>query len=388
LKTIALLGSTGSIGESTLSLLAEHSELARVEVLSAHSKVDRLLEQIERFHPSKAFLTGVNPTRAQISVARSFGCELTGEVNELYRALESTKIETVVLALMGAAGLPFGLKTLEQGKRLAIANKEPLVIAGHLFKAHQQRFGGEIIPIDSEHSAIFQCLFGESKLNVERLILTSSGGPFHHYSPEQFETICPAQALKHPTWEMGKKITVDSATMMNKGLEMIEAKWLFDQALKDIEVSVHRQSIVHSMVEYCDGSILAQLGVTDMKYPILYALTYPERIRSKLPRLNFKDKMSWSFEQVNPFLNQAIELIREVGDDPLSCILLNAANECYVESFLKDEVPFFGIYRHLRAVIERGQAESLATQSLEDVLHVDALARRWSRELTQVTSRF
>jgi 1-deoxy-D-xylulose-5-phosphate reductoisomerase len=382
-KRIALLGSTGSIGESTLSLLREHQGLAKVKILSAHQKIDELLKQIGEFQPEKAFLTGAKVKAQHIEKAKSCGCELIDESAELFAALEDQELDTVVLAMMGAAGLPYGLKALEQGKRLAIANKEPLVIAGHLFKAQQVKNDAEIIPIDSEHSAIFQCLFGESKKDVERLILTSSGGPFHHYQDDQFQNILAKDALKHPTWVMGQKITIDSASMMNKGLEMLEAKWLFDQPLSKIDVTVHRQSIVHSMVEYCDGSILAQLGVTDMKFPILYALTYPERYPSHLPRLDFKTSMSWTFDQVNPFLNQAIELIREVGDDPVSCILLNAANECYVENFLKTRVPFLGIYDHLKAVIEKGAGQNLPVDQLSDVSEVDLMGRQWSRELIE-----
>lgn len=381
MKKIALLGSTGSIGKSTLALLRDHPGLAKVKVLSAHQNIDELLQQIAEFHPDKAFLTGAKSKTHHFELAKTHGCELIDEVAELHTALEDSELNTVVLAMMGAAGLPYGLKALSQGKRLAIANKEPLVIAGHLFKAHQLEHNAEIIPIDSEHSAIFQCLFGESKKDVERLILTSSGGPFHELKRDQFHNIHPNDALKHPTWVMGQKITVDSATMMNKGLEMLEAKWLFDQPLSKIDVTVHRQSIVHSMVEYCDGSILAQLGITDMQFPILYALTYPERYPSKLPRLDFKTSMSWTFDQVNPFLNQAIDLIRQIGEDPVSCILLNAANECYVESFLKGEVAFDGIYDHLKAVIEKGSGQRLPADQLNDVSEVDLLGRQWSREL-------
>ena len=380
MKTIALLGSTGSIGESTLSLLRDHPDLAQVEILSAHTKIVKLIQQICEFKPKKAYLTGAKLTTVQIHAAKEFGCELIDNTDDLFTALESVSIDTVVLAMMGAAGLPYGLKALDHGKSLAIANKEPLVIAGHLFKAHQLENNAEIIPIDSEHSAIFQCLFGEKVQDVERLILTSSGGPFHNYKLEQFNSIKAEEALKHPTWVMGRKITVDSASMMNKGLEMLEAKWLFDQPLHKIDVTVHRQSIVHSMVEYCDGSILAQLGITDMKFPILYALTYPERIDSNLPRLDFKTSMSWTFDTVNPFLSQAIDLIREIGDDPVSCIVLNAANECYVEAFLNGKVPFSGIYSYLREVIEIGQGKVLATENLSDISQLDQLARQWSLE--------
>lgn len=381
MKTIALLGSTGSIGESTLSLLNDHPGLAKVELLTSHTKITRLLEQIKEFTPKKAILTGSKLTKSQVDLAKSYGCDLCDETSEIFRALEIESIDTVVLAMMGAAGLPYGLKSLELGKRLAIANKEPLVIAGHLFKAKQLQFGGEIIPIDSEHSAIFQCLFGESLKDVESLILTSSGGPFHFFKEDEFNNIKAEQALKHPTWKMGQKITIDSASMINKGLEMLEAKWLFDQKLSNIQVTVHRQSIVHSMVEYCDGSILAQLGITDMKFPILYALTYPERYPSKLPRLDFKQSMNWTFDTVNPVLNQAISLIREVGNDPLSCVLLNAANECYVEAFLQNKVSFIGIYDHLKNVIDKGTGKKIKTDDLNQVLEADHLGRLWSQEL-------
>lgn len=378
MKKIALLGATGSIGQSTLNLLRQHPTWAEVQMLTAHRNHAGLMALIKEFKPEVAVITSGKVSAADLEFCKSQGCRLLEGRDALMEALGSLPLDVVLLAVTGAAGLEFGLKALECGARLAIANKEPLVIAGHLFKEKEKEGQGVILPVDSEHSAIFQCMVGHEAKDVDRIILTSSGGPFH-YREGHFDDISVEEALQHPTWSMGSKITVDSATMLNKALEMVEAKWLFDTPLDKVEVTVHRQSIVHSMVEFVDGSVMAQLGVTDMQFPILYALSYPERWKAELPRLSFEERMNLTFEPVNPFLNQAIELIREFGEDPVSMILLNAANEIYVESFLKGEADFHKVYDHIRAVICDGRSGVSYPRHLSDVLALDEEARNISR---------
>ena len=377
MKKLALLGATGSIGQSTLSLLRKHPQWASCDLLSAHRNQAQLMALVKEFRPKYAVLTGVKVQPDQVDFCLKHGCILLEGRDALLELLAKIDLDTVLLAVTGAAGLEYGLMALEHGARLAIANKEPLVIAGHLFKEKEAKGHGVILPVDSEHSAIFQCLVGHEPKDVSQLILTSSGGPFH-YREGGFADINVEEALQHPTWSMGSKITIDSATMMNKALEMVEAKWLFDTPLDNIRVTVHRQSIVHSMVEFVDGSVMAQLGVTDMQFPILYALSYPDRWPSELPRLSFEESMSLTFEPVNPFLNQAIELIREFGDDPVSMILLNAANEIYVDAFLKRKVSFHHVYDHLRQVVCDGRSGISYPSTLSEVLALDEEGRKIS----------
>ena len=380
MKKLALLGATGSIGKSSLQLLRQHPGWLKVEVLSAHRNLENLMSLVREFKPSWACLTGEEVGHEQIKECSDLGCRLIQGRAELLGLLQREFFDVLLLAVSGAAGLEYGLAALEKGSRLAIANKEPLVIAGHLFKEVEKKSSGCILPVDSEHSAILQCLAGHASKDVERLVLTSSGGPFHQRH-SHFDEIKISEALKHPTWSMGNKITIDSATMMNKALEVVEAKWLFDIPLERIDVVVHRQSIVHSMVEFVDGSMMAQMGVTDMQFPILYALSYPERWPSKLPRMSFRDKLHLTFEPLNPFLNQAIELVKEYGDDPVSTVLLNAANEVFVDHFLKGLVPFHAVYEHIRQVVCEGRKGVSYPHSLPDVLALDAEGRRLSSEL-------
>jgi 1-deoxy-D-xylulose-5-phosphate reductoisomerase len=383
MKSCAVLGATGSIGKSTLQLASDHPGLIKIEVLSAHRDRIGLLDAIEKHLPTRAYLTGSSWEDEDRERAKASNCILEDDPQALKESLASGVAEVVIMGIAGAAGLEYGLSALESGARLAMANKEPLVIAGHCFQEAAQSHGGEIIPVDSEHSAIFQCLLGSNEDHVERIILTSSGGPFHGRSSD-FASIKIEEALKHPTWSMGSKITVDSATMMNKALEMIEARWLFNLPLDKVEVSVHRQSIVHSMVEFIDGSVMAQLGVTDMQYPILYAITHPERFASSLPRLRFDEVLNLSFEPVNPFLQQAIDLARAHGEDPVRTIYLNGANEVYVQAFLEGKVGFDGIYAHLEAVVAESGSRSSAPNKVSDVLEYDQHARMISQKLLGV----
>jgi 1-deoxy-D-xylulose-5-phosphate reductoisomerase len=380
-KEIAILGSTGSIGVSTLSVVEEHKDEFSISLLSAHKNITKLLEQIQIFRPAIAFITGVKPSESQVLEAKSHGCQLEFEKESLCEVLSKSSKETIVLAISGAAGLEYGLAALTNEKRLAIANKEPIVIAGHLFFEKAKKNKCEIIPIDSEHSAIFQCLCGKDRSGVEKLILTSSGGPFHYYSQDEFKGIKPEHALKHPTWSMGKKITVDSATMVNKALELIEAKWLFDIDISLIDVVIHRQSIVHSMVQYVDGSILAQMGKTDMRFPIFYALTYPQNISANLPRLEFNEMLSLTFEPVNPYLNTALNIARRCSKNHIDPIIFNAANEVFVENFLAEKIEFQECYTIIKATLDKCAHEFNSANSLDEILYIDNYARTVSSQI-------
>jgi 1-deoxy-D-xylulose-5-phosphate reductoisomerase len=380
MKTCAVLGATGSIGKSTLQLASDHPELLNLQVLSAHRDREGLLAAIEKHRPAKAWLTGAEWEEADRERAKKWECQLEDQPELLKEELSSGVADVVIMGIAGAAGLEYGLSALESGARLAMANKEPLVIAGHCFHDAVEKHGGEIIPVDSEHSAIFQCLLGSSDDHVEKIILTSSGGPFHNRTSD-FASISVNEALQHPTWSMGSKITIDSATMMNKALEMIEARWLFGLPLEKIEVSIHRQSIVHSMVEFIDGSVMAQMGVTDMQYPILYSITHPNRCKSSLPRLRFDEVINLSFEPVNPFLQQAIDLARAYGEDPVRTIYLNGANEVYVQAFLDGKIGFEGIYGHLEEVIKEAGVHPSIPETVSAVLGHDEHARSISHQI-------
>lgn len=376
---IALLGSTGSIGTSTLSVVEEHSSEFKVTLLSAHKSKNLLLEQIERFKPEIAFLTGENVNQCDKDKAHRVGCSLYSDKIQLLDYLNIAKDITIVLAITGAAGLEYGLASLTHQKRLAIANKEPIAIAGHLFYDKARENNCQIMPIDSEHSAIFQCLEGKKNESIEKIILTSSGGPFHGHN--DFNKITPSQALKHPTWSMGQKITIDSATMINKGLEIIEAKWLFDMPLEKIDVIVHRQSIIHSMVQFIDGSILAQMGVTDMRFPIFFALTYPESINANLPRMSFEELITLTFEKPNPFLNQALNLAKIVAKNDVDPIIFNASNEIFVDAFLKHEIAFQHCYNFITKSLEQLSTRYNSVTCLEEVLNIDSDTRKHCQQL-------
>ncbi|MBF0244416.1 MAG: 1-deoxy-D-xylulose-5-phosphate reductoisomerase [Planctomycetes bacterium] len=376
MRSLAILGATGSIGGSALRLLREHPEIARVVLLAAHEREEELLDLIAEFKPAKAFLTGRDPRAEAVKRAARCGCTLEGGDSALLQELAGDAYDCALLAMTGAAGLRYGLEVLQKGRRLALANKEPMVIAGGLFREAARIHGGEIIPVDSEHSAIFQCLLGQPEQSVHRLILTGSGGPFHRLPAGDFAAVKVSEALAHPTWNMGPKISIDSATMMNKALEMLEARWLFEVPIDRIEVTIHRQSLVHSMVEFIDGSMLAQMGSTDMRCPILYALSHPERVASKLPRLDFSKQLELSFERVNPFLSQALELARDCDGNCLSAVTLNAANEVFVEAFLSGKTGFAEVYPLIRRSLEIMHSHAHRVETLKEVLEADLEVRR------------
>jgi 1-deoxy-D-xylulose-5-phosphate reductoisomerase len=374
-QNIAVLGSTGSIGRSTLDVVAASEGRLRAIALSAYRDLDRLAEQAKQFHPQ-----WVVACDAEAAAARDWsdlppGCRLLTGAEALEECVGQPEVDAVVAAIVGSAGLRSTWAALQAGKRVALANKETLVLGGPLVMRHAKDHGSQIIPVDSEHSAIFQALQAGRRQDVRRVVLTASGGPFRKYSLEQLQTVTVADALNHPTWQMGTKITIDSATMMNKALEMIEARWLFDLQPDQIDVVVHPQSVVHSMVEFIDGSVVAQLSPPDMKLPIQYALTYPARTEGTSPRMDLTHAFRLDFEPPDPDRFPAIQLGHEVArDGGTAGAVLNAANEAAVAGFLKGELAFVEIVPACRSVLEQHHFES--QPSLERLFELDAWARK------------
>ena len=381
MKQVAILGSTGSIGCNTLRVIDAFPEDFGVAALGAGANVSVLADQIERYRPRVVAVANSGAAEALRGLLAQRGVspppQIGVGVEGLVEVATCEGVEIVIGAVVGALGLVPTLRALELGRRVALANKETLVIAGELMTAAAARSGAELLPVDSEHNALHQCLRGETRRELKRIILTASGGPFRTTPREVMEQATPAEALCHPTWRMGAKITIDSATMMNKGLEVIEARWLFDCAADEIDVIVHPQSVVHSMVELVDGSILAQLGVTDMRHAIRYALTYPARRPSVLPPLDLASLGRLEFfapdNERFPCLRLAYHALRVGGTMPA---VLNAANEVAVGSFLEGRISFGEIAR----VIERtcGAHESSPARDLETVLAADRWARDWA----------
>ena len=380
IKTLSILGSSGSIGTSTLEVVRSHPERFRVAALAAGNNVGLLKEQIEEFAPrfvsvitEEAALRLRNELKGT-AVEVGFGGE--GAV----RAATIEEADTVVSAISGAAGLVPTFEAVRAGKDVALANKETLVMAGPLVMEEARRRGARLLPVDSEHSAVFQALSGHRGEDVKRIILTASGGPFLDLPTDRLEGVTPGQALRHPRWSMGRKITVDSATLMNKGLEVIEARWLFDVPAEKISVYIHPQSIVHSMVEYLDGSIISQMGSIDMRGPIAYALSWPERIASGIPELELSG-LFLEFSEPDPgrfpCLGLAYDALVMGGTAPAA---LNAADEVAVEMFLEGKIKFTDIYGIISRVLKR--FTPVEADSIETILEADRLARRLARELT------
>lgn len=378
MKRIAILGSTGSIGTQALDVVKQHSDVFSVTVLTAQSNADLLVEQALQFQPSHVVIGDeskydyVKTSLAGSSIHVMAGAEALQEVVCL------DTVDIVLTALVGYAGLLPTVKAIKAKKPIALANKETLVVAGSLIMPLAREMGVPILPVDSEHSAIFQCLMGESHNPIEKVILTASGGPFRGKKREELAEVTRAQALKHPNWTMGAKITIDSASLMNKGLEVIEAAWLFDVKASQIDVVVHPQSIVHSLVQFEDGSIKAQLGLPDMKLPIQFALGYPNRMLADFPRFDFRDYATLTFEQpdMETFRNLglAFEALDKGGNLP--CIL-NAANEVAVDAFLNDQIGFLAMSDLLADCMEKGTF--LANPSLEDYIETDQVTREMAR---------
>lgn len=341
IKNIGVLGSTGSIGTQTLDIISEYPDRFRASVLTARRQWRLLAEQALRYRPDLVVIGEEQfyvPLREALADS---GIEVAAGTKAIEESAAHTATDTVVTAMVGYSGLLPTISAIKAGKTIALSNKETLVVAGELITGLCRQYGVDIVPVDSEHSAIFQCLVGENRNEMRKIILTASGGPFRTLSKEQLSDVTPSDALKHPNWDMGAKVTIDSASMMNKGFEMIEARWLFDCQPERIEVAVHPQSIVHSMVEYRDGSVKAQLGVPDMHTPIRYALSYPERLHTDARPMRLEDYATLTFERPDlekfPLLGYAFDAIRKGGTMP--CIL-NAANEIAVQAFLEGRIRF------------------------------------------------
>ncbi len=384
MKGIAILGSTGSIGTNTLRVVERLNDRFAVIGLGAGSKIEELAEQIERFHPRVASVR----REEDASVLRQRFADLTvgSATDGMVDVATHPDVDLLVSATVGAIGLVPTLRALEAGKTVALANKETLVIAGEIMTRAMNASGAELLPVDSEHNAIHQCLAGPREKTVRRLWLTASGGPFRHASLEEMRRARPAEALKHPTWQMGPKITIDSATLMNKGFEVIEACWLFGVKPSQVRIVVHPQSTIHSMVEFEDGSVLAQLGVTDMRLPIQYALTYPERLPTDLPFLDLENAMNLEFHPPDlerfPCVGFAYQAIETGGTAPA---VLNAANEIAVAAYLEERIGFLQIPEVIRETLERHDRRDAS--DLETVLAADAWAREEAQRLVAVPAK-
>ncbi len=379
-KGIAILGSTGSIGTQALEVIAANPEKFEVVVLTAENNAVLLIEQAKKYKPDSVVI-GNEQHFEQVKQALSndFIKVYSGK-NALNQIVDHSGIDIVLTAMVGYAGLLPTINAIKASKSIALANKETMVVAGELISRLTKEYKTEIIPVDSEHSAIFQCLAGELHNKVEKIYLTASGGPFRTFGLEEMHNITPQQALAHPTWNMGAKITIDSASMMNKGLEAIEAKWLFDLKPEQIDVIIHPQSIIHSIVQFEDGSMKAQMGLPDMKLPIQYALAFPYRIKSEFKRFSFLDYPNLNFEQVDSkkFRNLAIsfEVMKKGGNAP--CVM-NAANEVAVDAFLKEKIRFLQIPEIVEQTIEN--IEYKFKPNLEDYVHFDTEGRRVANNL-------
>ncbi len=382
-KSIAILGSTGSIGTQALEVIAAHPENLQVEVLTAQNNAQLLIEQAKKFNPNAVVIVNEELYPQVKDALIQLDIKVYAGEKALASVVEMDSINLVLTALVGYSGLKPTINAIQAGKNIALANKETLVVAGELITKLAHEKGVNICPVDSEHSAIFQCIVGEFHNKIEKIILTASGGPFRGRKIEELRSVTKAQALKHPNWTMGAKVTIDSATLMNKGLEVIEAKWLFGLKADQVDVVVHPQSIIHSMVQFEDGSIKAQMGLPDMRLPIQFALTYPERLKSDFPRFDFTNYPALTFEKpdTETFRNLALafEALNKGGNMP--CVL-NAANEVAVEAFLKDRIGFL----EMSELVERciGKMDYIANPNYEDYVHTDSETRVKALEFIKV----
>jgi 1-deoxy-D-xylulose-5-phosphate reductoisomerase len=383
---LVVLGSTGSIGTNCLDVVAALPDRLEVLGLSAHSRIDLLCQQAQRFRPRFVVVTGADAAARLAPGDLPPGCQLLRGVEGACRLVQLPEVDVVLSAIVGAAGLEGTWAALESGKTVAVANKETLVMAGPLVTELAARRGGRLLPVDSEHSAIFQALQGGRISEVERLVLTGSGGPFRGRSRAELEHVTVEQALQHPTWRMGPKITVDSATLMNKALEIIEARWLFGLAPERISVIIHPESVIHSFVEFVDGAVLAQLSPPDMRLPIQYALTYPERVAGPARRLNWRELGAWHFEQPDHATFPSLQLGQEVARRGGTCgAVLNAANEAAVGRFLEGDLAFNDIPAACRAALDHHHFSP--TPTLAELAAGDRWARqevgRWNSRTTR-----
>jgi len=379
-KQIAILGSTGSIGTQALEVIADNASLFEVYALTANNNVDLLIQQARKFTPEMVAIGNEKLYNQLKDALADLPIKVFAGNDSIAQVAEMQPIDIVLTAMVGYSGLKPTMNAIRAGKKIALANKETLVVAGELICELANENKSAILPVDSEHSAIFQCLAGEGNNPIEKLILTASGGPFRTKSMRELEHVTSVQALKHPNWEMGAKITIDSASMMNKGFEIIEAKWLFGVTPDQIEVVVHPQSIIHSMVQFADGSIKAQLGMPDMKLPIQYAFTYPDRLKTNFPRFDFNLCSQFTFEQpdLERFRNLGFAYYAMERGGNMPCIL-NAANEIVVAAFLKDKIGFLQMSDIIETVMAK--AEFVAKPTYDDYVITDERVRILTNEL-------
>lgn len=381
-RAVAILGSTGSIGTQALEVIAAHPDHFTVEVLTANNNADLLIAQAKKFNPNAVVISNDTQYSKVKEALASTDIKVYAGENALASIVQMDSIDIVLAALVGYSGLRPTIKALEAGKAIALANKETLVVAGDLITSLARDKGVNIYPVDSEHSAIFQCIVGEFHNRIEKIVLTASGGPFRGKKRSDLATVTRAQALKHPNWTMGAKVTIDSATLMNKGLEVIEARWLFGLETSQVDVVIHPQSIIHSFVQFEDGSMKAQLGLPDMRLPIQFALSYPSRLKSSFPRFDFAAYPSFTFEKpdTETFRNLALafEALKRGGNMP--CVL-NAANEVAVQEFLKERISFLEMPEIVERCLEK--IDFIAKPVLEDYVNTDRETRIRALELVK-----
>ena len=381
-KRIAILGSTGSIGTQSLEVIEANPDKFEVEVLTANNNIERLIAQAKKFQPNAVVIANENKYQFLTEALKNEPIKIFAGSDAINQVVQMETVDLVLTAMVGYSGLIPTYQAIKSGKKIALANKETLVVAGQLITELAQKHQSDIIPVDSEHSAIFQCLVGEFMNPIEKLILTCSGGPFRGKTKDELEKVSVKNALNHPNWDMGAKITIDSATLMNKGFEMIEAHWLFGLPSNKIEVIVHPQSIIHSIVQFEDGSMKAQMGLPDMKLPIQYAMGFPNRIKNNFPRFNFLDYPRLDFEPPNTkiFRNLALSFEALEAGGNMPCVL-NAANEGVVEAFLKEKIDFLQMPEIIEKAMQK--VNFIKNPELEDLIHTNKETRRTTQLLIE-----
>ena len=379
-RQLAILGSTGSIGTQALEVVSEHPDKFEVYALTANNSVDLLITQARKYMPEVVVIANENKYPELKEALEDLPIKVWAGADAISQVVQAEPIDMVLTAMVGYSGLRPTIAAIKAGKAIALANKETLVVAGELITSLAAEHNVPILPVDSEHSAIFQCLTVGNNNSIEKILLTASGGPFRNKTIEELATVTKSQALKHPNWQMGAKITIDSASMMNKGFEMIEAKWLFGVEPSQIQIVVHPQSVIHSMVQFEDGAVMAQLGIPDMKLPIAYAFSYPERMKSMSPRLDFNQYSTLTFEEpdMKRFRNLAFAFDAAGKGGNMPCIL-NAANEVVVAAFLQDRIGFLQMSDVIEATMSK--AAFISNPTYEDYVATDAEARRIAAEL-------
>ncbi len=379
-RQLAILGSTGSIGTQALEVVSEHPDKFEVYALTANNSVDLLITQARKYMPEVVVIANENKYPELKEALEDLPIKVWAGADAISQVVQAEPIDMVLTAMVGYSGLRPTIAAIKAGKAIALANKETLVVAGELITSLAAEHNVPILPVDSEHSAIFQCLTVGNNNPIEKILLTASGGPFRNKTIEELATVTKSQALKHPNWQMGAKITIDSASMMNKGFEMIEAKWLFGVEPSQIQIVVHPQSVIHSMVQFEDGAVMAQLGIPDMKLPIAYAFSYPERMKSMSPRLDFNQYSTLTFEEpdMKRFRNLAFAFDAAGKGGNMPCIL-NAANEVVVAAFLQDRIGFLQMSDVIEATMSK--AAFISNPTYEDYVATDAEARRIAAEL-------